>query len=941
MEHLIIDVVIGLLLIYIAASFLLMKIQEGVHGGMLKGRVSNMHRVLDEAVGHDPALKKQVLENRLIFSLWGGQGEATEGMRFTPGVGPSKIPGDLFARALLMSLNPSRNLPSSEARPPLAFMDTLLKSEAKDSQKAAYLRALRGLIPGRASGWPEFEMAIATWFCDISDRAEGWYKRKTEVVGIWLAVLLCLAINIDTRHIVNVLGSDVELRQGFGALAELVVQQQQGGSAAAPAKPVLDPAVDPVVRAIARLRDAQRYVHEAFRKDPRITAYGAYEDDIEKVCGPQFYVPPKPPKDPNEPKSEEKRFVSNSDSWVLLLTRLQPALQKAIHRVDQSQGDRALHEVYACLSHVAAWVNSATVASNNADTRHVMLEAAKAIEDSASAVLSIIRSSESFGGLRRLFQIDPEAFERCAQMKLQSAAAMSACVLKDQALMNRLPIGHGGANWRQQFCRVDSDRSAGAQAQTREPEKRGAMERQFCGDQVLPAQPHLGLPSLRLTFDGSGFVTSLFGILISALFISLGAPVLFEFLNKWIRLKNAGNVRDATRSGIQGAGTLPLPMLAVPGAVAPGSGGAGAAIAAADLPALSTVPAVEGARAGFEETLSPREVQALKQRLGIQPSTGGFDDATRSAIRQHTGGADLTLASFVQLMGRAPVQAGQVVGALPTNRPQLRQPFALAPTLADNLNAKLSFPGRVPATTTTFSDELRALAVLYRFKKDTDQTHTAPVFRIVDTHPEQLDQIDEALLNELLNASAIAHPRFPKAPWLDIALGELGQVERKGSSRATSNPRVCEYLDAARAGLGDQGDTTPWCAAFVTWVLKHPHARPGGAPAAPVPAGWIDPGNGLLLPAPLPNEPRALETAASWKQWPRPAGGVATAPAGPQGTPPPEVGDVVVVDVGNGKFHTGFVFQVSAASNEFWMLGGNQHDGTRVCLSRWALTSIA
>jgi len=939
MEHLIIDVVIGLLLIYLAASFLLMKVQENLHGGILKGRVTNMHRMLDEAVGHDPDVKKRLLDNRLISSLWSGSEESSAGRRFTPGVGPSKIPGDLFAKALLMTLNPSGNLPSSEGRTPIEFMDGLLKNLPQGSEKYQYLQALRGLVPGSISGWPEFEMAIATWFCDISDRAEGWYKRQTEWVGFWIALALCILCNIDTRHIVNVLGSDTELRQGFGAVAELVVEQQYGRSTTA-ATPMIDPAMDPAVRAMARLRDAQRNVVEVFRKDPSIASYGAYESDVTKVCGVGYALSPKA-----LTTNDEGKYLSNSDTWVLVLTRLQPSLQGAINRLDNNS-DTTLRNVYQCLTHVGAWVNSAVVVSKNPETRGLMLEAAKAIEDSASSVLSVIRGTEAFAGLRRLFLVDPEAFERCSKMKLQGATALSACVLKEQDLMNRLPVGHGEANWRQQFCRVKSTdaspieprekvpapapapASAPSPAYVDPPEKNSGIAKALCGDKLLPAQPHLGLPPLHLEFDWYGLLASAGGILVSALFISLGAPVLFGLLNKWVNLKNAGHVRDATRSGIQGAGTLPLPMLAIPAVVAASTG--------ADQVTVTSLTTVEGALAGFEEWLSPREIQAVKQRLGVQPSTGGFEAQTRAAIKAATGDEQLTLASYTQLMGRPPVRAGQSIGALPSAQPRLLQPFALAPTLAENLNEKLSFPGRVPTTTTTFSHELRALAVLYRFKKDSNQTHSAPVFDAVMNSPQQLDQIDAALLNSMLGASVRPEPRFPSAPWMDIALGELGQVERNGSSRATSNPRVCEYLDAVRTSLGDLGDTTPWCAAFVTWVLKHPQAVvPAIAPPSPIPTGWVDTGNGLLMPANTP------ESALSWARWPRPPNLIPPPPvAGTGGNPPPLVGDVVVVNVGNGKHHTGFVFEVSAATNELWLLGGNQRGGTRVSLSRFTLSSI-
>ena len=240
-------------------------------------------------------------------------------------------------------------------------------------------------------------------------------------------------------------------------------------------------------------------------------------------------------------------------------------------------------------------------------------------------------------------------------------------------------------------------------------------------------------------------------------------------------------------------------------------------------------------------------------------------------------------------------------------------------------------------TVMTFSDEMRAMAVLYRFAKGGNSTSAAPIFQMVLDNPQPLDQIDDKLLNDILGSgSAAAFSRTAAAPWLDIALGELGQVESNGSSRATSNPRVCEYLDAVDPKQGDQGDTTPWCAAFVTWVLQHPHALAGAtATTTSTNADFKANKAGLLVPV------KDQAAAKSWLKWQRPdVGGVAAAPIAAGGNPAPLPGDVVVISPEANKFHTGFVFEVNTTTKEFWLLGGNQHGGTRVSLWKLPLSAI-
>jgi len=51
-------------------------------------------------------------------------------------------------------------------------------------------------------------------------------------------------------------------------------------------------------------------------------------------------------------------------------------------------------------------------------------------------------------------------------------------------------------------------------------------------------------------------------------------------------------------------------------------------------------------------------------------------------------------------------------------------------------------------------------------------------------------------------------------PWMDIAVCELGEHELAGFA---ANKRIAEYL----RGIGaNESDETPWCSAFVNWVLK-------------------------------------------------------------------------------------------------------------------------
>lgn len=60
-------------------------------------------------------------------------------------------------------------------------------------------------------------------------------------------------------------------------------------------------------------------------------------------------------------------------------------------------------------------------------------------------------------------------------------------------------------------------------------------------------------------------------------------------------------------------------------------------------------------------------------------------------------------------------------------------------------------------------------------------------------------------------------PREAKPVWLVVAEGEAGIHEVAGP---LSNPRIIEYYKATNLGGKPEDSSTPWCAAFVSWVLE-------------------------------------------------------------------------------------------------------------------------
>ncbi len=145
-----------------------------------------------------------------------------------------------------------------------------------------------------------------------------------------------------------------------------------------------------------------------------------------------------------------------------------------------------------------------------------------------------------------------------------------------------------------------------------------------------------------------------------------------------------------------------------------------------------------------------------------------------------------------------------------------------------------------------------------------------------------------------------------RAPWMEIAYGELGVEEIEGSKH---NARILEYHNTSNSK--GEPDETAWCGAFVNWVMKA--------------SGYS---KGL---------PQYAAKAVRWKKY----GKTIT----DKNKPP--YGSIACIawtnDTNWGSGHVGFV--VAVDGDDYYLLGGNQKGGDKntegkVCISRYKKSRI-
>jgi hypothetical protein len=67
--------------------------------------------------------------------------------------------------------------------------------------------------------WERFIVHLETWFDDTMKRVSGWYKRQTQFILFLLALLVAAVLNVDSIQIANRLSIDKEARAKLTALA--------------------------------------------------------------------------------------------------------------------------------------------------------------------------------------------------------------------------------------------------------------------------------------------------------------------------------------------------------------------------------------------------------------------------------------------------------------------------------------------------------------------------------------------------------------------------------------------------------------------------------------------------------------------------------------------------------------------------------------------------
>jgi N-acetylmuramoyl-L-alanine amidase len=196
----ILDVAIGLVFIYLLLSLICSVVNEWI-AALFSMRAKNLEEGIRNLL-HDSSEETKWLANGIYnHSMIAGLFKQDWLNKLSK---PSYIPSRTFALALLDTIAPADVNSAQTIDDVRQAIENLPQSRAK--------AALLTLVNQSQNDLQRFRLNVETWYDNSMDRVSGWYKRKTQVIILVLALLVAVISNADSVAIVTSLKRDPALR---------------------------------------------------------------------------------------------------------------------------------------------------------------------------------------------------------------------------------------------------------------------------------------------------------------------------------------------------------------------------------------------------------------------------------------------------------------------------------------------------------------------------------------------------------------------------------------------------------------------------------------------------------------------------------------------------------------------------------------------------------
>jgi hypothetical protein len=221
----ILDVAIGVGLVFLMMSFLATAIREAIES-VVKARAVYLERgirqLLDDIDGNGVA--QAFYEHPLIFSLFQGDYDP-QSRRFLGRALPSYVPARNFADTLidLAIRGPVKSeyaIMQTEVTPTVAA----LRANVGRLRSPQLIRAVLTAMDHAGNDMNVVRQNLQTWFDSGMDRVSGQYKRHTHFWLFVIGVVLSAGLNVNAIAITNHLARNKAVREALVARASLVTR---------------------------------------------------------------------------------------------------------------------------------------------------------------------------------------------------------------------------------------------------------------------------------------------------------------------------------------------------------------------------------------------------------------------------------------------------------------------------------------------------------------------------------------------------------------------------------------------------------------------------------------------------------------------------------------------------------------------------------------------
>ncbi len=225
----ILDIAIGLILVYLLLSLICTVIREGLEA-WTKTRAVHLERGI-RALLHDPKgedLAKDLYDHPLVSGLYRGSYEPSKikknGQMPVHQDLPTYIPAGNFARALLDIVahrsNPREETDDDSSNAPISLEG--IRASAKKISNESVRRALLFAIDTADGDFAGAQANLEAWYNSAMDRVAGWYRRRTQYILLAVGLIVTVILNANTFMIANALSQDDALRQALVLEAGLI-----------------------------------------------------------------------------------------------------------------------------------------------------------------------------------------------------------------------------------------------------------------------------------------------------------------------------------------------------------------------------------------------------------------------------------------------------------------------------------------------------------------------------------------------------------------------------------------------------------------------------------------------------------------------------------------------------------------------------------------------